>query len=206
MSLICRTLALKSLSNKSITSFLRLTAPTTLTTNSHQFSIRHYVIESTDRVTSTKENSRHVTNNAFTKEHVTNDFPTIPKGKVAFCLAEIDKSELKVSRPTKWRKVRKRIYVENRKRSFIKKNIVDQVNVEALEDFNEWLRKLRFKKWAWVFEGMKWQDIIQLNDTQLMEKGLTTFIVRTELLYYFNVIKTAQANERSNIKTDSSQS
>ena len=39
---------------------------------------------------------------------------------------------------------------------------------------------------------MKWQDIIQLNDTQLMEKGLTTFIVRTELLYYFNVIKTAQ--------------
>ncbi|CAI2172441.1 19690_t:CDS:2, partial [Funneliformis geosporum] len=174
MSLIRRALTLKSFSNhitKSITSLLRLTSPTSLTINSLQFSIRHYVIESTNRVTSTKENSGHVTNDAFTKEHVTNDFPTIPKGKVAFCLAEIDKSELKVSRPTtKWRIVRKRIYVENRKRSFIKKNIVDQVNFEALEDFNEWLRKLRFKKWAWVFEGMKWQDIIQLNDTQLMEK------------------------------------
>jgi len=36
---------------------------------------------------------------------------------------------------------------------------------------------------------MKWQDIIQLNDDQLLEKGITTFAVRSELLYYFNIIK-----------------
>jgi hypothetical protein len=41
---------------------------------------------------------------------------------------------------------------------------------------------------------MKWQDIIQLNDEQLLEKGIKTFTVRSELLYYFNIIKAAKVN------------
>ncbi|CAG8643059.1 3206_t:CDS:2 [Rhizophagus irregularis] len=46
-----------------------------------------------------------------------------------------------------------------------------------------------------MFEGMKWQDIIQLNDEQLLEKGIKTFTVRSELLYYFNIIKAAKAEK-----------
>ncbi|PKY40900.1 hypothetical protein RhiirA4_496874 [Rhizophagus irregularis] len=94
----------------------------------------------------------------------------------------------------KKKNLRKKIHQTNKKRLFIKRNII-QVNFDALEDFTEWLSNLRFKKWAPMFEGMKWQDIIQLNDEQLLEKGIKTFTVRSELLYYFNIIKAAKAEK-----------
>ncbi|RIA95833.1 hypothetical protein C1645_872473 [Glomus cerebriforme] len=192
------TVLLKSLPNIA-TKLITLSSPfshfikiNSLTTNSHiqssvPLSRRHY-------------NTIESTNNSDDNINKTSGFINYIRYYLNDDKLSLDNFDLEGINPRKKKSLKTKIWQVNKKRSFIKENIVE-TNFEALNDFKEWLRRLRFKKWAPVFEGMKWQDIIQLNDEQLLEKGITTYSVRMELLYYFNIIKKAKAERDAQVET-----
>ncbi|ORX99247.1 hypothetical protein K493DRAFT_313285 [Basidiobolus meristosporus CBS 931.73] len=79
----------------------------------------------------------------------------------------------------------------NNQRSVLKKDSKSQevVDLELLNDIPAWLRSLRLHKYTPLFEGMKWQDIIQLNDEQLTQKGVAALGARRKMLKVFDAIK-----------------
>ncbi|RIB28019.1 hypothetical protein C2G38_1883496, partial [Gigaspora rosea] len=53
-------------------------------------------------------------------------------------------------------------------------------------DIPAWLRSLRLHKYTAVFEGMKWQDIIELDDASLEQKGVAALGARRKMLKEFD--------------------
>ncbi|GBB89213.1 hypothetical protein RclHR1_01590018 [Rhizophagus clarus] len=182
MTCISHTLVLKSLLSNNTNKLITLTSPLS---RFIRINISSSYIQFSESLSYTTKSTK-ISNNNNDNTH----------GHILYYLKE-DKMSLKdfnLNNIDKIRKnnLKKKIYQTNKKRLFIRQNII-QTNFDALEDFTEWLRNLRFKKWAPIFEGMKWQDIIQLKDEQLLEKGIKSYTIRSELLYYFNIIKAAKA-------------
>ncbi|CAG8493277.1 8290_t:CDS:2 [Paraglomus occultum] len=72
-----------------------------------------------------------------------------------------------------------------------KKQNDDSVDFDLLQDIPAWLRSLRLHKYTPMFEGMKWQEIIELDDTQLEQKGVAALGARRKMLKEFEKVKNA---------------
>ncbi|CAG8619201.1 16396_t:CDS:2, partial [Dentiscutata heterogama] len=73
-----------------------------------------------------------------------------------------------------------------------KKQNDDTVDFNLLQDIPAWLRSLRLHKYTAVFEGMKWQDIIELDDSSLEKKGVAALGARRKMLKEFDKVKVAR--------------
>lgn len=71
------------------------------------------------------------------------------------------------------------------------------VDMEILEDVPAWLRSLRLHKYNNIFESMKWQDMVKMNDDDLTAKGVAALGARRKMLKVFETIR--QHCEENNI-------
>jgi hypothetical protein len=58
------------------------------------------------------------------------------------------------------------------------------------KDVPAWLRSLRLHKYNPIFESMKWQDMLRMDDEALLEKGVAALGARRKLLKVFDQVKT----------------
>ncbi|KAI8058709.1 uncharacterized protein B0P05DRAFT_559541 [Gilbertella persicaria] len=63
------------------------------------------------------------------------------------------------------------------------------VDIELLKDVPAWFRSMRLHKYNNIFEKMKWQDIVKLNDQELQEKGVAALGARRKMLKVFESIR-----------------
>lgn len=59
----------------------------------------------------------------------------------------------------------------------------------CLLDIPAWLRNLRLHKYNPIFESMKWQDMIKLDDDALAAKGVAALGARRKMLKMFEQVK-----------------
>lgn len=71
----------------------------------------------------------------------------------------------------------------------------NKVNFEILQDVPAWLRTLRLHKYTNLFDGMVWQDIIQLSDEDLCQKGISALGARRKMLKHFELVKQELQNK-----------
>ncbi|GAA5795933.1 hypothetical protein HPULCUR_001298 [Helicostylum pulchrum] len=69
------------------------------------------------------------------------------------------------------------------------KNNSDIVDMQLLEDVPAWLRSLRLHKYNPIFETMKWQDMLKMDDEALLGKGVAALGARRKLLKVFDQVK-----------------
>ncbi|GAN07305.1 hypothetical protein MAM1_0156d06801 [Mucor ambiguus] len=69
------------------------------------------------------------------------------------------------------------------------KKSVDVVDMNLLEDVPAWLRSLRLHKYNPIFETMKWQDMLKMDDEALLNKGVAALGARRKLLKVFDQVK-----------------
>ncbi|KAJ7072515.1 hypothetical protein C8F01DRAFT_250478 [Mycena amicta] len=65
----------------------------------------------------------------------------------------------------------------------------DDVDPELLKDVPAWLRSLRLHKYTSCFEGMTWQDLVELDEPTLEKKGVAALGARRRLLKTFENVK-----------------
>ncbi|KAI9283104.1 hypothetical protein BC943DRAFT_106528 [Umbelopsis sp. AD052] len=65
----------------------------------------------------------------------------------------------------------------------------DVVDMELLQDVPAWFRSLRLHKYNNIFEPMKWQDIVKMNDDDLTAKGVAALGARRKMLKVFETIQ-----------------
>ncbi|KAG5358924.1 Protein VTS1 [Yarrowia sp. C11] len=65
-------------------------------------------------------------------------------------------------------------------------------DLKLLRDVSAWLRALRLHKYTECFKDMEWQDIVQLDDAQLEEKGVNALGARRKMLKVFEQVRDAQ--------------
>lgn len=65
----------------------------------------------------------------------------------------------------------------------------DDVDPELLKDTSQWLRSLRLHKYTPNFDGMKWQDMVVMGDTQLEQQGVAALGARRKLLKHFEAVR-----------------
>ena len=65
----------------------------------------------------------------------------------------------------------------------------DVVDFQLLKDIPGWLRTLRLHKYTSCFEGMSWQDVVELSDEQLTNKGIAALGARRKMLKVFENVK-----------------
>ncbi|KAI8991017.1 hypothetical protein BDF20DRAFT_842237 [Mycotypha africana] len=63
------------------------------------------------------------------------------------------------------------------------------VNLDLVKDVPAWLRSMRLHKYNPIFEKMRWQDIIQLDDEALKTKGVAALGARRKMLKVFDQVK-----------------
>lgn len=56
-------------------------------------------------------------------------------------------------------------------------------------DVPAWLRSLRLHKYNNIFESMKWQDMVKMNDDDLTAKGVAALGARRKMLKVFETIR-----------------
>jgi len=66
---------------------------------------------------------------------------------------------------------------------------LDPVDFEVLENVQAWMRSLRLHKYTSIFEHLKWQEIILLDDKQLTELGVAALGARRKFLKVFDHVK-----------------
>ncbi|KAI8062056.1 hypothetical protein BDF21DRAFT_455588, partial [Thamnidium elegans] len=69
------------------------------------------------------------------------------------------------------------------------KNNSDTVDMKLLEDVPAWLRSLRLHKYNPIFETMKWQEMLKMDDEALLGKGVAALGARRKLLKVFDQVK-----------------
>lgn len=65
----------------------------------------------------------------------------------------------------------------------------DDVDPALLNDVGAWLRSLRLHKYSPNFEGMKWQDMVSLDEAQLEAKGVAALGARRKMLKTFELVR-----------------
>ncbi|CAO3657606.1 unnamed protein product [Mucor hiemalis] len=68
-------------------------------------------------------------------------------------------------------------------------NREDVVDMELLKDVTAWLRSLRLHKYNSIFEPMRWQDIVKLDDDALQAKGVAALGARRKMLKVFENVR-----------------
>jgi hypothetical protein len=58
-----------------------------------------------------------------------------------------------------------------------------------LNDVGAWLRSLRLHKYSPNFEGMKWQDMVSLDEAALEAKGVAALGARRKMLKTFELVR-----------------
>ncbi|CEP12356.1 hypothetical protein [Parasitella parasitica] len=69
-----------------------------------------------------------------------------------------------------------------------KKNL-DVVDMNLLEDVPAWLRSLRLHKYNPIFETLKWQEMLKMDDEALLNRGVAALGARRKLLKVFDQVK-----------------
>ncbi|KAM6502437.1 hypothetical protein JOM56_002414 [Amanita muscaria] len=72
---------------------------------------------------------------------------------------------------------------------------------EALKDIPGWLRGLRLHKYTQCFDGMTWQEMVELDDEALEKKGIVTLGARRRLVRTFEIVKKKMGMERPSSAT-----
>jgi len=72
---------------------------------------------------------------------------------------------------------------------------------EVLKDIPGWLRGLRLHKYTQCFDGMTWQEMVELDDEALEKKGIVTLGARRRLLRTFEIVKKKMGLERPSSTT-----
>ncbi|CAO3599099.1 unnamed protein product [Absidia cylindrospora] len=70
-----------------------------------------------------------------------------------------------------------------------KKSTDITVDMELLKDVPAWFRSLRLHKYNNIFAPMRWQDIIQLSDQDLQDKGVAALGARRKMVKVFQTIQ-----------------
>ncbi|KAF7321494.1 SAM domain-containing protein [Mycena kentingensis (nom. inval.)] len=65
----------------------------------------------------------------------------------------------------------------------------DDVDPELLKDVPAWLRSLRLHKYTASFEGMTWENMVELDDAMLEKKGVAALGARRRLLKTFDLVR-----------------
>lgn len=65
----------------------------------------------------------------------------------------------------------------------------DDVDPNVLHDIPGWLRTLRLHKYTPNFEGMKWQDMVMMDDEALEKKGVAALGARRKMLKTFELVR-----------------
>ncbi|OBZ84599.1 hypothetical protein A0J61_07348 [Choanephora cucurbitarum] len=65
----------------------------------------------------------------------------------------------------------------------------EAVDMELLEDVTAWFRSMRLHKYNTIFEKMRWQDIVKLNDQELQDIGVAALGARRKMLKVFENIQ-----------------
>lgn len=65
----------------------------------------------------------------------------------------------------------------------------DDVDPALLNDIPGWLRSLRLHKYTPNFEGMKWQDMVVMDEAQLEAKGVAALGARRKMLKTFELVR-----------------
>ncbi|PFH54042.1 hypothetical protein AMATHDRAFT_53832 [Amanita thiersii Skay4041] len=65
----------------------------------------------------------------------------------------------------------------------------EDVDPAMLNDVPAWLRSLRLHKYTPNFEGMKWQDMVVLDEAQLEAKGVAALGARRKMLKTFEMVR-----------------
>jgi hypothetical protein len=65
----------------------------------------------------------------------------------------------------------------------------EEVDPRLLEDVPAWLRSLRLHKYTPNFEGMKWQDMVVLDEPALESKGVAALGARRKMLKTFEIVR-----------------
>jgi hypothetical protein len=66
---------------------------------------------------------------------------------------------------------------------------VEPIDFKGLNDIPGWFRSMRLHKYTPLFEALKWQEIIQLTDEQLTDKGVAALGARRKMLKVFEQVK-----------------
>ncbi|KAL0092857.1 hypothetical protein J3Q64DRAFT_1695353 [Phycomyces blakesleeanus] len=86
-------------------------------------------------------------------------------------------------------KYKKKAFSLGQRLSKDKKQHVDTVDLQLLQDIPAWLRSLRLHKYNPIFETWKWQEMVKLNDEALSEKGVSALGARRKMLKVFEQVK-----------------
>lgn len=65
----------------------------------------------------------------------------------------------------------------------------EDVDPALLNDIPAWLRSLRLHKYTPNFEGMKWQDMVVLDEAALEKKGVAALGARRKMLKTFDIVR-----------------
>ncbi len=65
----------------------------------------------------------------------------------------------------------------------------EDIDPSLLNDIPAWLRSLRLHKYTPNFEGMKWQDVVVMDEAQLEGKGVAALGARRKMLKTFEVVR-----------------
>jgi hypothetical protein len=71
----------------------------------------------------------------------------------------------------------------------------DDVDPALLNDVPAWLRSLRLHKYTPNFEGMKWQDMVALDEAALEAKGVAALGARRKMLKTFELVRKKMSME-----------
>jgi hypothetical protein len=77
---------------------------------------------------------------------------------------------------------------------------VEPIDFKLLSDIPAWFRSMRLHKYTGLFETMKWQEIIQLDDEKLTEKGVAALGARRKMLKVFDQVKLEASQKGVNIE------
>lgn len=77
---------------------------------------------------------------------------------------------------------------------------VEPVDFKLLNDIPAWFRSMRLHKYTSLFETMKWQEIIQMDDEKLTEKGVAALGARRKMLKVFDQVKLEASQKGVNIE------
>lgn len=87
-----------------------------------------------------------------------------------------------------------------RKRSSAARALKDKiaaetVDFELMKDVTNWLRSLRLHKYSPAFDGLVWQQVVQMTDEDMLRAGVNTLGARRKLLKVFeNVMRHCDEN------------
>lgn len=78
---------------------------------------------------------------------------------------------------------------------------VEDFDPELLKDVPAWLRSLRLHKYNACFEGMIWQEMVELDDAALEKKGVAALGARRRLLRSFDHVRREMGMEGASSAT-----